>query len=122
MPLQRFPQIYKSELAPSGHLNVFGAAGPLGQCVAILACYAAGAYLRWRKVALLCAGITALALAALAFFLPESPKWLIMKGRFEEGKVSRFSAIWILLYSRILDCACTHHLFSLSSEHVYIYI
>nr|CAI5829236.1 unnamed protein product [Callosobruchus analis] len=80
-------QVFIGEISEP-HLRGIFSSGPFASySFGILLVYALGFLLHWREVAGLSAipPVTAL---AIYFFLPESPVWLVRRGRIEEAKAS----------------------------------
>lgn len=58
-------------------------------CIAgMIIAYAEGAFLHWRLVSWLNIGYTIIPCILVQFFVPESPVWLVSKGRIEDARKS----------------------------------
>lgn len=57
----------------------------LSLTIGVLFCHSLGSFFSWQQSALICSFITFTSLLMI-IFTPESPAWLIRKGRFEEGR------------------------------------
>ncbi|XP_023335245.1 facilitated trehalose transporter Tret1 isoform X2 [Eurytemora carolleeae] len=80
-------QVYLVEIADTQHRGMFGASGSVAVSLGITIVYCLGAILDWRFVCLVC-GLLPIAVLVLMVPLPETPSWLILKGRREEAEKS----------------------------------
>ena len=62
--------------------------GPTLASFGMVLCYVKGAYLHWRLVAWLSIIYAVVPIVLVQLFIPESPVWLVSKGRTEEAKKS----------------------------------
>ncbi|KAI8441183.1 hypothetical protein MSG28_009417 [Choristoneura fumiferana] len=69
--------------------GVLSALGPGLVSTGIFVVYSLGAFVHWRKVAAICAGVSLLT-PFLMYFVPESPLWLASKGQMKEAYNSMF--------------------------------
>ncbi|XP_069702949.1 facilitated trehalose transporter Tret1-2 homolog [Periplaneta americana] len=77
-------QLYVSETASAQWRGALGCVPVLMFNVGILVCYTAGAWLDWEELALFGGALTLPALL-LPFVLPESPSYLVARGRIEQA-------------------------------------
>jgi len=63
-------------------------AGPLIGAAGLVLVYIKGFLMNWRTVAWVCCAYAAIPLVLLTFFCPESPTWLVQKGRIDDAKAA----------------------------------
>lgn len=80
-------QVYLVEIADTSHRGMFGASGALSVSVGITLTFCLGALLPWRLVCVAC-GSLPVATFILMFLLPETPAFLVLKGRTAAAKTS----------------------------------
>jgi facilitated trehalose transporter len=80
-------QIYVSECTESHIRGTLGSLPALFMALGTLLCYVVGAFLPWHFLSYFCAAFPILMLTLIAL-LPESPAWLLTKGREEDAKRS----------------------------------
>lgn len=73
-----------AEMTDPKNRGMFLTSVSLALTIGVLFCHTLGTYLSWQHCALICSFITFSSLL-LIIFTPESPAWLISKGRFEEA-------------------------------------
>lgn len=91
--LQGFSSAISSLLAPAAigeytsprNRGAFLTALSVVLALATFVSHTIGSYLHWRVCALICA-VIAFIILIMAMYTPESPSWLIDKGRYEEGR------------------------------------
>lgn len=76
---------YVAEVTEPRFRGMLAATGPTSVLTGILSQFVMGAFLKWRTVALLSSIMPTFTIAALCF-VPESPYWLIQKGRVEDAR------------------------------------
>ncbi|KAM3958343.1 trehalose transporter 1-like protein [Aphomia sociella] len=81
--------IYVAEITTPEKRGVLSALGPGLVSTGIFVVYSLGAFVHWRKVAAICAGVSLLT-PFLMYFVPESPLWLASKGHMKEAYNSMF--------------------------------
>ncbi|XP_073954266.1 trehalose transporter 1-like protein isoform X3 [Choristoneura fumiferana] len=81
--------IYVAEITTPEKRGVLSALGPGLVSTGIFVVYSLGAFVHWRKVAAICAGVSLLT-PFLMYFVPESPLWLASKGQMKEAYNSMF--------------------------------
>ncbi|XP_049878704.1 facilitated trehalose transporter Tret1-2 homolog isoform X2 [Pectinophora gossypiella] len=81
--------IYVAEITTPEKRGVLSALGPGLVSTGIFIVYSLGAFVHWRKVAAICAGVSLLT-PFLMYFVPESPLWLASKGQMKEAYSSMF--------------------------------
>ncbi|CAG9133047.1 unnamed protein product [Plutella xylostella] len=81
--------IYVAEITTPEKRGVLSALGPGLVSTGIFIVYSLGAFIHWRKVAAICAGVSLLT-PFLMYFVPESPLWLASKGQMKEAYSSMF--------------------------------
>ncbi|KAK9687052.1 Sugar transporter [Popillia japonica] len=104
--IQLSAQVYVSEISAPNVRGGLSALLKIAGHTGVLIAFAAGAFLDWRQLAALMS-IAPAAMCAAMWKVPESPGWLILRGRNEEAERS-------LLYVGCEEIALT---FGLSSEH-----
>ncbi|XP_062528207.1 facilitated trehalose transporter Tret1-2 homolog isoform X3 [Bombyx mori] len=81
--------IYVAEITTPEKRGVLSALGPGLVSTGIFIVYSLGAFIHWRKVAAICAGVSLLT-PFLMYFVPESPLWLASKGQMKEAYNAMF--------------------------------
>ncbi|XP_041968943.1 facilitated trehalose transporter Tret1-2 homolog isoform X2 [Aricia agestis] len=81
--------IYVAEITTPEKRGVLSALGPGLVSTGIFVIYSLGAFIHWRKVAAICAGVSLLT-PFLMYFVPESPLWLASKGQMKEAYSAMF--------------------------------
>lgn len=81
--------IYVAEITTPEKRGVLSAIGPGLVSTGIFIVYFLGAFVHWRKVAAICAGVSLLT-PFLMYFVPESPLWLASKGQMKEAYNAMF--------------------------------
>lgn len=81
--------IYVVETTTPEKRGVLSALGPGLVSTGIFIVYSLGAFVHWRKVAAICAGVSLLT-PFLMYFVPESPLWLASKGQMKEAYNAMF--------------------------------
>lgn len=81
--------IYVAEITTPEKRGVLSALGPGLVSTGIFIVYFLGAFVHWRKVAAICAGVSLLT-PFLMYFVPESPLWLASKGQMKEAYNAMF--------------------------------
>lgn len=81
--------IYVAEITTPEKRGVLSALGPGLVSTGIFIVYSLGAFIHWRQVAAICAGVSLLT-PFLMYFVPESPLWLASKGQMKEAYSSMF--------------------------------
>lgn len=81
--------IYVAEITTPEKRGVLSALGPGLVSTGIFIVYSLGAFVHWRKVAAICAGVSLLT-PFLMYFVPESPLWLASKGQMKEAYSAMF--------------------------------
>ncbi|CAH0719319.1 unnamed protein product, partial [Brenthis ino] len=81
--------IYVAEITTPEKRGVLSAIGPGLVSTGIFIVYFLGAFIHWRKVAAICAGVSLLT-PFLMYFVPESPLWLASKGQMKEAYNAMF--------------------------------
>ncbi|XP_030040074.1 facilitated trehalose transporter Tret1-2 homolog isoform X2 [Manduca sexta] len=81
--------IYVAEITTPEKRGVLSALGPGLVSTGIFVVYSLGAFVHWRKVAAICAGVSLLT-PFLMYFVPESPLWLASKGQMKEAYNAMF--------------------------------
>ncbi|KAJ0172829.1 hypothetical protein K1T71_011968 [Dendrolimus kikuchii] len=81
--------IYVAEITTPEKRGVLSALGPGLVSTGIFIVYSLGAFVHWRKVAGICAGVSLLT-PFLMYFVPESPLWLASKGHMKEAYSAMF--------------------------------
>ncbi|CAH0664222.1 unnamed protein product [Spodoptera exigua] len=81
--------IYVAEITTPEKRGVLSALGPGLVSTGIFIVYSLGAFVHWRKVAAICAGVSLLT-PFLMYFVPESPLWLASKGQMKEAYNAMF--------------------------------
>lgn len=81
--------IYVAEITTPEKRGVLSALGPGLVSTGIFIIYSLGAFIHWRKVAAICAGVSILT-PFLMYFAPESPLWLASKGQLKEAYNSMY--------------------------------
>lgn len=81
--------IYVAEITTPEKRGVLSALGPGLVSTGIFIIYSLGAFVHWRKVAGICAGVSLLT-PLLMYFAPESPLWLASKGHMKEAYHAMF--------------------------------
>ena len=76
---------YLVEIAPVHMRGAIGTAFQMGVVVGIFFAYLIGSLVVWRELSWICFGLTSSA-ALLCLCLPESPIWLVSKGRDEQAR------------------------------------
>lgn len=76
---------YVAEVTEPRFRGMLAATGPTSVIAGILCQFVMGAFLHWRTVALLSCFMPSVTILALCF-VPESPYWLLNKGRVEEAR------------------------------------
>lgn len=76
--------VYIGEITDPKYRGFFLAAVSLAIAAGILVAHLIGTYMTWQNTAIICA-IFPIVSATLLYIAPESPTWLISKGRLEEG-------------------------------------
>ncbi|XP_029050612.1 facilitated trehalose transporter Tret1-2 homolog isoform X2 [Osmia bicornis bicornis] len=79
--------LYVSEAAAPNQRAWLGSCGPVLVSLGVLIIYTLGAFTTWQRAAAISIGPAILSLA-LTRMIPESPGWLVARGRKEEAKVS----------------------------------
>ena len=87
--------VYISEIATTDMRGLLGCLVQIMGCSGIIASFCAGVLLDWKWLAAF-NGVFVLPFAGLVAFVPESPRWLLMKGR-------QFSAVRALEWLRGKD-------------------
>lgn len=77
--------VYVAEIAPAHIRGLLMSLHEVFVNLGILAIYTFGAYVRWNWLAIVCV-VPPVLLSSLMVPMPESPRWLVMKGRIEEAK------------------------------------
>ncbi|KAJ1527308.1 hypothetical protein ONE63_008827 [Megalurothrips usitatus] len=80
--------IYATEVARPDLRGALITAGPLIGAAGLLVAYAAGALVAWRGVSWVCCAAAAVPLLLLTFCCPESPVWLVQRGRLADAERS----------------------------------
>ncbi|RVE44925.1 hypothetical protein evm_010424 [Chilo suppressalis] len=76
--------IIVAEMTHPRNRGAFLTSVSLSLTIGVLFCHSLGTYLSWQRCALVCSFITFSSLIMI-IFSPESPSWLISKGRYEEA-------------------------------------
>ncbi|KAK5638927.1 hypothetical protein RI129_013222 [Pyrocoelia pectoralis] len=79
--------VYLTEISRKDVRGSFTSTCSLGASIGMVLVYIKGWYLSWRVVAWINIGYT-IAFTLLLFLIPESPAWLISKGRINQAKKS----------------------------------
>ncbi|XP_003694780.1 facilitated trehalose transporter Tret1-like isoform X4 [Apis florea] len=79
--------LYVSETAAPNQRAWLGSCGPVLVSLGVLMIYTLGAFTSWRRAAAISIGPSILSLA-LSRIIPETPAWLVARGRNEEAKES----------------------------------
>lgn len=82
-----FRQIYLSEIVEVRRRGMVGATPTLMLSLGTLLIYTLGTFLPWRSVSWVAATPPAFLIIGM-FFMPESPSWLLMKGRYKEAELA----------------------------------
>lgn len=80
--------VYITEVATPDLRGSLMSFGPTLASLGMLLSYLKGAYLPWRLVAWLATIYAVVPLFLVQFFVPESPVWLVSKGRIDDAKKS----------------------------------
>lgn len=78
-------QVYLSEMLDDTRRNQLGSMYAISISIGITLCYVLGGMFHWQDVCWVFASLTAAMLAAV-MWLPESPSWLVMKGRLDKAE------------------------------------
>jgi len=79
--------VYVAEVSGASVRGTLSAVGPVLVSFGVLLVYALGATVPWRLVALV-AALVALGTGLLGLALPESPPWLLARGKKEEARAA----------------------------------
>ncbi|XP_046387785.1 facilitated trehalose transporter Tret1-like [Ischnura elegans] len=80
--------VYVAEVSGAQHRGTLCASGPVFVSLGVLMVYAAGAFLNWTTVAAMACAASIAAYAFAAAILPETPAWLVSRGRLHEARES----------------------------------
>ncbi|KAG8227746.1 hypothetical protein J437_LFUL007536 [Ladona fulva] len=78
--------LYVAEVSGAQLRGTLCASGPVFVSIGVLLVYVAGAFTNWTTVAALSCAASALAYLAATAILPETPPWLVSKGRTAEAR------------------------------------
>lgn len=76
--------IYVSEISPANVRALLVSLNQMFMQLGVLSSYVAGTFIHWNWLTIVCAAPSVLMTLLLAF-LPETPRWLLMKGRTDEA-------------------------------------
>ncbi|GAB6025927.1 Facilitated trehalose transporter Tret1 [Chamberlinius hualienensis] len=77
--------VYISEISPPKIRGILMSFHELALNIGVLLMYVIGIFIRWDWLAIFCAALLAL-MAVLMLFIPETPRWLIMKNNILEAE------------------------------------
>ena len=82
-------QVYLVEAADGRRRGLFGASGALTVSTGITLIYSLGASFNWRVACAVCGSIPVI-VSLLMLTLPETPNWLVSKGRLEDAEKVKY--------------------------------